>query len=96
MLPAIVLDGKISTGHGCFPPTAVSATSSKTKVNGILVALDGDKYATHSCGNTVHPDHPGQSGASKTTIEGKPPLRIGDSISCGDVCGQGSNNTFIE
>ena len=97
-MPAVVLDGYLSTGHGCFPPTAVSATSSKTYVTGILVALDQDKYATHSCGTTVHPSgsRPGISGAAKTYIEGKKPLRIADDIGCGDACGQGARNTFIE
>ncbi len=97
-MPAVVLDGYLSTGHGCFPPTAISASSSKTYVNGIKVALNGDKHSSHSCGNTTHPtsSRNGISGAAKTTIEGKPPLRIGDSIGCGDAEGQGSSNTFIE
>lgn len=97
-MPAAVLDGYISTGHGCFPPTAITATASKTFVNGIKVALDGDKHAPHTCGKTTHPmsSRNGISGAAKTTIEGKPPLRIGDNIGCGDACGQGSTNTFIE
>ena len=97
-MPAAVLNGHLSTGHSCFPPTPVSASASKTSINGILVALNQDKYASHSCGVTTHPDdaRPGISGAAKTSIEGKPPLRIGDSIGCGDACGQGSENTFIE
>ena len=97
-MPAVVLDGKLSTGHGCFPPTAISASAGKTYVNGIKVALDGDMHSAHSCGTTVHPDSSrnGISGASKTYIEGKKPLRIGDSIGCGDAEAQGSANTFIE
>ena len=97
-MPAVVLDGNISTGHGCFPPTAISASASKTYVNGIKVALHGDTHASHSCGTTVHPtsSRNGISGASKTYIESKKPLRIGDSIGCGDAEGQGSANTFIE
>lgn len=95
-MPAVVLNGQLSTGHGCFPPTSVSATSTKTTINGKKVALNGDIYGGHSCGRSTHPPHPGTSGASKTTIDGRKPLRIGDSLSCGDTCGQGSSNTFVE
>jgi uncharacterized Zn-binding protein involved in type VI secretion len=97
-MPAIVLDNQLSTGHACFPPTSISASSSKTQVNSKNVALHGDLYAPHSCGTTVHESsvRNGISGASKTKIEGKLPLRIGDNIACGDVCAEGSNNTFIE
>ena len=97
-MPAVVLDGYLSTGHGCFPPTAITATSTKTYVNGIKVALDGDKHQPHSCGLSTHAMdiRNGISGAGKTTIEGKKPLRIGDTIGCGDTQGQGSSNTFIE
>lgn len=97
-MPAVVLNGYMSTGHGGFPPTAITATSTKTKVNGEKVALHGDKHAEHACGRTKHlePTRNGISGASKTKIDGKYPLRIGDSIGCGDAEAQGSNNTFIE
>lgn len=97
-MPAVVLNSYISAGHGCFPPTVITATSSKTRINGIKVALHGDRYAAHSCGLSVHSVgiRNGISGATKTHIEGKPPLRIGDNIACGDACAQGSVNTFIE
>ena len=100
-MPAVIRLGDVSTGHGCFPPTNLAATPvSKTYVNGILagVVSGGCQYTAHSCGIVVHPNtsRTPSSGASKTYIEGNPAARIGDNISCGDACGQGSTNTFIE
>jgi uncharacterized Zn-binding protein involved in type VI secretion len=98
-MPAVSRLGDISTGHGCFPPTPlVNTPVGKTFFNGILACVVGSQHATHVCGIVVHPTpaRPVVSGASKTFIEGSPASRVGDPIGCGDTCGQGSSNSFIE
>lgn len=100
-MPAVIRLNDMSTGHGCFPPTnLVSTPVSKTFVNGILagVVSGSCQYTTHVCGIVVHPSsgRTPSSGSSKTFIEGNPAARIGDDIACGDTCGEGSPNSFIE
>ena len=88
--------GDLSTGHGCFPPTACSgSTASKTYINGIPAQVQGSSYVVHVCGKSVHPVRLASSGSGTVMIEGKAAIRIGDSISCGDTVGQGSPNTII-
>jgi uncharacterized Zn-binding protein involved in type VI secretion len=90
--------GDLSSGHGCFPPTAcVDASASKTFINGILAQKQGSKFNSHRCGITVHPTSARStaSGSGKVFIEGSPAIRIGDSIACGDTVGQGSPNVQI-
>ncbi len=100
-MPAVSRLGDMSTGHGCFPPTALIQTPvSKTFFNGILagVVSNACQHESHSCGIVVHEQsirNP-SSGASKTFIEANPAARIGDNITCGDACGEGSPNSFIE
>ena len=100
-MPAVIRLGDMSTGHGCFPPTPLVVTPvSKTFFNGILagVVSGACQHDTHSCGIVVHPQSTRNpsSGSSKTFIEGSPAARIGDNITCGDACGEGSPNSFIE
>ena len=86
----------MSTGHGCFTPTPVNGgVASKTSIEGLLAAIVGSTHPAHACGSTVHAGRTISSGSGKTTIEGSPAARIGDSISCGDVMGQGATKTFI-
>ena len=98
-MPAASLEGHISSGHDCFPPTSTeSGFSSKTKIEGKLCQLFGlTKYSDHSCGNSVHlgSSRKVSSGSNKVTIEGKAAIRIGDSIACGDTVAQGSSKVFI-
>lgn len=98
-MPAAALEGHISSGHDCFPPTATeSGFSAKTTIQGKACQLLGStKYVDHSCGNTVHngSSRNVSSGSSKATIEGKAAIRIGDSIACGDTVAQGSSKVFI-
>lgn len=100
-MPAVTRLGDMSTGHGCFPPTAMILTPvSKTYFNGILAGVMSTQcqFETHSCPPIVHPASERfiSSGASKTYIEGYKAARIGDSIDCGDAVAEGSSNTFIE
>lgn len=98
-MPAASLEGHVSSGHGCFPPTPTeSGFSSKTKIEGKACQLSGlTKYVDHRCGRSVHlgPTRNVSSGSSKVTIEGKAAIRIGDSITCGDTVAQGSSKVFI-
>lgn len=100
-MPAVSRLGDMSTGHGCFPPTALIQTPvSKTFFNGIKPAVvdSACQHATHCCGITCHSgaSRSPSAGASKTFIEGKPAARIGDNIACGDAIAEGSTNSFIE
>jgi uncharacterized Zn-binding protein involved in type VI secretion len=100
-MPAVSRIGDMSTGHGCFAPTALIQTPvTKTFFNGILASVidTGCLHAPHTCGVTTHAGatRSPSSGASKTFIEGKLAARIGDNIACGDAIGEGSPNSFIE
>jgi uncharacterized Zn-binding protein involved in type VI secretion len=93
--------GDMSTGHGCFAPTAlVSTPVAKTFFNGKLASVvdNGCQHAPHTCGIVTHSGatRSPSNGASKTYIEGKPAARIGDNIACGDAIAEGSSNSFIE
>jgi uncharacterized Zn-binding protein involved in type VI secretion len=100
-MPAVSRIGDMSTGHGCFPPTAlVSTPVNKTFFNGKLASVvdSGCLHAPHTCGVVTHAGatRAPAAGASKTFIEGKPAARIGDNITCGDAIAEGSSNSFIE
>jgi uncharacterized Zn-binding protein involved in type VI secretion len=97
-MASVVRLGDESSGHGCFAPTSLVTTpATKTFINGILIGLVGAEYATHSCDDTTHPQsiRTIASGSTKTFVEGYAVARLGDPISCGDVCAQGSENTFV-
>ena len=100
-MPAVSRIGDMSTGHGCFPPTALIQTPvTKTFFNGKLASVvnSATQHAPHTCGITTHSGstRSPSSGASKTFIEGKLAARIGDNIACGDAIAEGSPNSFIE
>jgi uncharacterized Zn-binding protein involved in type VI secretion len=100
-MPAVGRLGDMSTGHGCFPPTALTTTPvSKTFFNGIKPSVvdENCQFAPHCCGSTCHTDETRSpsKGATKTFIEGFKAARIGDDIACGDAIAEGSANSFIE
>lgn len=95
-MPAATRRGDLTSGHGCFPPTAITSTlASKTFINNILASVIGGSVATHFCGRTTHAGRTITSGSSKVIIEGRDATRIGDSVNCGDTIGQGSNNVIF-
>jgi uncharacterized Zn-binding protein involved in type VI secretion len=98
-MPAVALEGKLSLGHGCFPPTnAVGPYTIKSFFNGLTIQLlNHTKYAAHTCNRTTHPvDSRVTSSASSTFfLEGKAVCRIGDDIACGDKIAGGSSNAFV-
>ena len=98
-MPSAYRKGDISTGADGGAPTALTALNQCTKsyINGSLAAVVGDQHESH----IVPPLHIGEqraisSGASKTYWEGIAAARTGDPIADGDICGQGSPDTFIE
>jgi uncharacterized Zn-binding protein involved in type VI secretion len=100
-MPAVIRIGDTSTGHGCFAPTVLQSTPvQKTYFNGKLAGVINSscQYVAHTCGLVTHSgtERAPSSGARKTYIEGNLAARIGDDIVCGDACGQGSPNSFIE
>ena len=98
-MPAIALEGQMSTGHGCFPPTAaIGPYTTKSTIGGKAIQLRGvTMYATHVCGNTTHPSSARKvtdPGGSTFFLEGKPVAFIGDPIDCGDMVGEGASSSF--
>lgn len=91
-MPAASRKGDLTAGHGCFPPTAITGSCSKTFINGILASVQGVSVATHKCGRTVHSSRTVSSGSGTVFIEGIAATRVGDSVNCGDTIGQGSSN----
>jgi uncharacterized Zn-binding protein involved in type VI secretion len=98
-MPAIALEGKLSTGHGCFPPSeAIGPYTEKSFINGLKIQLLGHtKYEAHTCGIVTHsPNERITTSAAPTFFfEGKKVCRISDSIACGDTIAEGSQNAFI-
>ena len=100
-MPAIALEGQLSTGHGCWPPTqCVGPYSSTVRINGKLVQLKGvSMYQAHTCGKVTHPTEGRKviADPAKTDtifVEGIAAAMIGDLIACGDRVGKGSDDVF--
>lgn len=100
-MPAVIRLNDMSTGHGCFPPTPLVQTPvTKTFFNGILAGVIDEQcqHAPHTCIPVTHAgvERSPSMGSTKSFIEGKAAARIGDDITCGDTCAEGSTNSFIE
>jgi uncharacterized Zn-binding protein involved in type VI secretion len=100
-MPAIAVQGGMSTGHGCFPPTQdVGPYTTTSFFDGKAIQLRGvTKYAQHSCGTSTHPDSARivkDPGGSTFFLEGNPVAMIGDELTdSGDRVAKGSSNTFV-
>lgn len=90
--------GALSTGHVCYPPTALTQASKNVYVNFIPAGRIGDKFAPHACPCTncppPHTVRPISQGAKNVYFNFRPPGRIADFIGCGDKIAQGSANVF--
>lgn len=90
--------GAQSTGHICYPPTALTQASNNVFVNSIPAGRIGDKFAPHACPCTncppPHTVRPISQGAKNVYFNFRPPGRIADFIACGDKIAQGSANVF--
>ena len=100
-MPAIALEGQLSTGHGCWPPTpCIGPYSSTVRINGKRVQLKGvSMYESHTCNKVTHPSqnrHVIADPEKEDTIfiEGIAAAMIGDLIECGDRVAKGSDDVF--
>ena len=105
-LPFVTYTGALSTGHICYPPTALTVSFSITVgpvlVNaagkGGLAGRVGDLFAPHACPcSKCPPPHLVRaisSGAKNVYFNMRPAARIGDWISCGDIIAEGSPNVY--
>lgn len=90
--------GALSTGHICYPPTALTQASVNVFVNFIPAGRIGDMFAPHACPCAKCPPphliRPISTGPLNVYYNMRPPGRIGDMIACGDKIAQGSVNVF--
>jgi len=90
--------GAMSTGHICYPPTALTQASQNVYVNMIPAGRIGDLFAPHACPCAQcpppHTFRPISDGPLNVYFNMRPPGRIGDQIACGDKVAQGSYNVF--
>lgn len=88
--------GDICSGHGCWPPRAGQSASENVFINGIAAHKVGDAWLPHTC-PSIPETHASTvaSGSGTVFINGQPAARIGDSIACGSLIAQGSNNVFF-
>ena len=83
----LTYNGAMSKGQDGGPPTALTATCSKSYVGGVLIGRVDDIFAPHTVGRTTHSGSQRKitSGASKTFFEGKAAARVNDPIADGDA-----------
>ncbi len=83
-MPLACVVGNTDTGHGSFPPTAVTAGSPDVNFEGSPVARQGDPLGAHGSPSPSPPHGRSiASGSGSVNINGIPCARIGDSIGCG-------------
>jgi len=90
--------GAVSTGHICYPPTALTQGAANVFVNTLPAGRMGDLFASHACPcDKCPPPHLVRAisqGPLNVYFNFRPPGRIGDFISCGDKIAAGSPNVF--
>ena len=91
-MPAVVKDGCVCTGHGCYPSRPNATKSSKFFIGGRGVVRIGDLWQVHCCDSC----HIGtqSTGSGKLFVGGKAVARIGDKISCGSKNMTGASRFF--
>jgi uncharacterized Zn-binding protein involved in type VI secretion len=93
--------GDLSTGHPCYPATAINNASPDTFVNSKALAGSGDSshtsYSDHCCGPACHSYNP-VTGSPTVFVNGLPVTRQGDYMSCSIICtvDQHSPNVFSD
>lgn len=93
-MPAAARKGDQCTGHGSFFPRANDEGSPNVFINGKAAHRQGDHWVHHDDRDTSH-DSTLSEGSGTVFINGKQAGRIGDSVACGSVIAQGSDNVFI-
>lgn len=84
----IAINSSVCSGHGGFPSRPPVESESLLKVNGVSVLVDGNQYAQHTDGNSVHG---GQAISTRSwfTVNGKGIVCVGDPVSCGSTVASG-------
>ena len=97
-MASLTYNGAMSKGQDGGPPTALTATCSKSYVGGVLIGRVDDIFAPHTVGRTTHSGSQRKitSGASKTFFEGKAAARVNDPIADGDAVQDGNAKTNVE
>lgn len=89
-MPAIVRLGDMSTGDPCGAPARPNNQGCvKTFSDGLPIHCGTMSWVPHACPKS--PPHGAVTNSSSIcTAEGKPIAKVGDPISCGSSCAQGS------
>lgn len=96
-MPGAIRLGDVSTGHPhCYPARPNVEASGDVMINGKGAHRVGDAWAIHGACKD-HSPHGGvaASGSSNVFVNGRNLCRIGDSISCGDIMAEGSNDVIV-
>ncbi len=85
----------IGSGHGCFPPTNITAASHNVQINNRPAARQGDPLAAHGCSKCSPHARAIAAGSPSVFINGIPAARLGDPITCGGGIITASDDVFI-
>jgi uncharacterized Zn-binding protein involved in type VI secretion len=98
-MPRVIKDGDLSQGH-CWPPTvpAIVDPSRNVFIGGRRVVILGDLYLPHPGPCGVLPPHPVATAAASNGvfIQGRPVVRDGDFLNCGDVANALEGTVFAD
>lgn len=92
-MPAVHLLGGMCTGHACFPPRNNLQAASTVFAEGIPIHRQGDMWAPHVCGLSVHASVLAK-GSATVYVEKKQCGRIGDPVACGSFAVDGAGTVF--
>lgn len=92
-MAAVHLLGGLGSGHSCFPPHTNVQASPDVNVEGKPVHRQGDLWAPHQCGPSVHASVLAK-GSATVFVNGKGCGRIGDPVACGSVAIDGAGTVF--
>ena len=85
--------GDVGSGHHSFPPTTVNSVSSNGFANSLGIARKNDTLIPHSSPSPSPEHNRVICGCStKTFLNGRGMVRIGDAICCGGIMVTASSN----
>lgn len=92
-MPGVSREGDFCSGHADFPPRPSDTGSANVTANGRPLLRQFDHFAIHC---NPHECHDGFAALGSSTVfcNGEPVMRVGDPISCGSVCANGSATVF--
>lgn len=94
-MPGAVRHGDMSCGHGDWPPRANDESSQDVIINGLGAHRKGDHWPTHCDTTPICHDGRAAAGSPDILVNGRPLVRIGDPIDCGDTACQGSPDVLV-